>query len=132
MATKKRVDRLNSLIKEVLSEVVREDVRHPRVAPLTTITRVDVSADLHHAKVYVSVIGTETEREETVIALQSAAGFIAVHASKKVRMRYFPDLVFKLDHSVEHHIRIETILEKIHKEEETRHPSSLDDHTANE
>ena len=117
---KKRIERLNSLLKEVISEVVMRDVRNPHVNPLITITRVDISNDLQHAKVYISVIGPDLEKEQTLEALQSAAGFIAVHASKKVVLRYFPALTFKLDTSVDHHMRIDTLLGQIHDEQKTR------------
>lgn len=117
---KKRTDRLNSLLKEVISEVIRRDVRNPHVAALITVTRVDISSDLHYAKVFISVIGTQAEKDETLAALQSGAGFIAVQASKKVVMRYFPALTFKIDNSVDQHMRIDALLEKIHDEERSR------------
>ena len=116
----KRTKRLNSLLKEVISEVIRKDVRNPNVAKFTTVTEVDISTDLHHAKVFVSVIGTEQERTETVEALESAAGFIGVHASKKVTMRTFPTLTFRLDTSVDKQMKIDSLLKKIHEEEESR------------
>src|ERR1700720_1746150 len=96
---KQRTDRLNSLLKEVISEVIRKDVRNPHVNELVTVTRVDITKDLHYAKVYISVIGDEQAKAETIAALTSAAGFIAVNSSKKVVMRYFPELTFKLDDS---------------------------------
>jgi ribosome-binding factor A len=117
---KKRTDRLNSLLKEVISEVITRDVRNPHVATLLTVTRVDISTDLHYAKVYISVIGTQAEKEETLAALQSGAGFIAVQASKKVVMRYFPELTFKLDNSVEQQMRIDALIEQIHHEQKSR------------
>ena len=80
---KQRTDRLNSLLKEVISEVIRKDVRNPHVNELITVTRVEITKDLHHAKVYISVIGNETEKAETIKALQTAAGFIAVTLLKK-------------------------------------------------
>jgi len=107
--------------------VISREVRDPRVAPLFTITSVDISKDLHYAKVYVSVIGSDLEKEQTIEALQTAAGFIAVTASKKVVMRYFPALTFKLDISVDHQIRINTLLEKIHEEEKSRKTSETSD-----
>ena len=110
---KQRTDRLNSLLKEVISEVIRGDVRNPHVNELVTVTRVDITEDLHFAKVYISVIGTDMIKAETINALQSAAGFIAVNASKKVTMRYFPALTFKLDDGVEKHMRIEELLGEI-------------------
>lgn len=117
---KERVNRLNSLLKEVISEVIKRDVRNPHVAELVTVTRVDITKDLHYAKVWVSVIGSEQQKAETLTALQSAAGFIAVNASKKVVMRYFPELTFKLDDSVEKHMRIESLIQEISKEREER------------
>lgn len=121
---KRRIARLNSLLKEVLSEVIRDDVRNPLVAKLITVTKVDITSDLQHAKVYISVIGTPKEKEDTITALQSGAGFIAILASKKVVMRYFPELTFKLDNSVEEQIRIDSLLRKIKEEEQSRHPPS--------
>lgn len=117
---KNRVIRLNSLLKEVISEVIRQDVRNPHVNQFVTVMSVDITKDLHYAKVYISVIGTPKEKEETIQALQSAAGFIAVHSSKKVVMRYFPELTFKLDTSVENQVRIETLLSEVKKEQESR------------
>lgn len=119
-----RTDRLNSLLKEVLSEVIRNDVKNPHVSELITVTRVDITKDLRHAKVYISVIGTNENKAETMDALQTAAGFIAVNASKKVVMRYFPDLTFKLDDSVDKHMRIQQLLSEISAEREGRSPDS--------
>jgi ribosome-binding factor A len=117
---KNRVARLNSLLKEVLSEVIREDVRNPLVHRLVTVTAVEITGDLQHAKVHISVIGTDKERQDTIQALQSAAGFIAILASKKVVMKYFPALTFKLDTSVEQQMRINTLLNKIREEQQSR------------
>ena len=123
---KNRVNRLNSLLKEVISEVITKEVRNPKVAPLITIMHVEITPDLHHAKVHVSVIGTPEQKAETIEALQTAAGFIAIHASKKVVMRHFPELTFKLDHSVDEHLRIDAILNKIHEEQRSRTHGSND------
>ncbi len=117
---KKRTIRLNSLLKEVISDVIRKDVRNPHINALLTVTRVDITNDLHYAKVYISVIGTDVQKEETLVALQSAAGFIAVNASKQVVMRYFPQLTFKLDDSVDKHMRIESLLYEINIEQKAR------------
>jgi len=124
MAAPKRIARLNSLLKEVLSEVIRGDVRDPRLSVLVTVTSVEITKDLQHAKVYISVIGTPEEKKQSLDALQSAAGFIAIHASKKVVMRYFPSLTFKLDDSVDKHCQIDTLLGQIHAEQQSRKPPS--------
>lgn len=122
-----RTDRLNSLLKEVISEVIRKDVRNPHVNELLTVTHVEITKDLRYAKVYVSVIGSETEKQETLAALNSAAGFIAVNASKQVVIRYFPELTFMLDDSVEKHMRIESLLDKISTERQSRDSTHASD-----
>ena len=118
--SKKRVDRLNSLLKEVISDVIRKEVKNPHVNEFITVTRVDITSDLSYAKVYISVIGSETEKMETLAALNSAAGFIAVNSSKKIVLRYFPSLTFILDDSVEKQMRIEELLHKISDERNSR------------
>ncbi len=118
----KRTDRLNSLLKEVITEVIRKDVKNPLVCELTTVARVDISKDLRHAKVHVSIIGTDEQKKETLSALESAAGFIAVKSSKKVVMRHFPELTFRLDDSVEKYIKIQELLTEIKEEKNTRKP----------
>lgn len=119
----KRTKRLNSLLKEVISEVIRDDVNNPHVSEFTTVTEVDISKDLHHAKVFISVIGTDQERKTTVDALETAAGFIGVLASKKVVMRHFPTLTFRLDTSVDKQMKIDSLIKKIHEEKESREKS---------
>lgn len=119
----RRTERLNSLLKEVISEVVRKDVDNPKIPILITITEVDISKDLQHAKVMFSLIGDDNEKQECLEALQSAAGFISVLSSKKVVMRHFPSLHFKIDNSVEKHLRIEEALRKIREEDDERRHS---------
>lgn len=117
---KDRIARLNSLLKEVISEVIQRDVSNPHVHRLMSVTSVDVSKDLQHAKVFISVIGTTGEKQATILALQSAAGYISILASKKVVMRYFPALIFKLDDSVDKQLAIDAKLQQIHEEQESR------------
>lgn len=115
-----RIARLNSLLKEVISETIRREVRNPHASSLITVTGVEITKDLHYAKVFISVIGSAEEKAQSIKALQSAAGFIAVNASKKVTLRYFPTLTFFLDSSVEQYAKIDEILYKIHNEKQTR------------
>lgn len=128
--TRPRTVRLNSLLKEVISDVIRTHVKNPSVSGLITVTRVDITKDLHYAKVYISVIGNDTQKVETINALRSAAGFIAVTASKMVVMRYFPELTFVLDDSVEKQFRIETLLKEIRDEQGSR--PVIEEEAANE
>jgi ribosome-binding factor A len=117
---KQRLYRVNSLLKEVIYEVIHESVRNPHINTFVTVTKVETSADLHHAKVYISMIASDLEKEKVRDALETAAGFIAVHASKKVKLRYFPQLTFKIDTTADQHMNIESILNKIDDERKTR------------
>ena len=113
----RRILKINSLLKEVISEVIKLHVRNPNVSELLTITQVDTTQDLYHAKVYVSIIGSEDEKQKTIEALQTASGYIGMVSSKRVVLRHFPTLTFKLDASVEHQMRIDAILKQIHEKD---------------
>ena len=116
----RRIERVNSLLREVITEVIRRDVRDPDVDRLAAVTRVDTSKDLRHAKVYVSLIGTLDEKQKTVNALQKASAFIAITASKKVVLRYFPELIFRVDDSIDKQMQIEEIIQEIEDERSHR------------
>lgn len=118
----RRITRVNSLLKEVISAIIRKEVKNPHIPELLTVTRVETSKDLHHAKVFVSIIGEK--KEQAIAALQSAAGFIAVKASKEVVLRYFPELRFVLDDSVDKQMRIESVIDEIRNERESRAANS--------
>ena len=110
----RRVFRLNSLLKEVISEVINKDMHHiPRKPELLTITSVDIAPDLHTAKVYCSAIGGLEAKKAACAVLNAVAGQISHIASRKVRMRSFPRLHFYIDEGLEKQLRICEILEKV-------------------
>lgn len=123
----KRVDRLNSLLQEVISEVVQNEVKDPHLPDLVSITKVEITKDLRHAKVFVSVIGDEEVQKRAVEVLQNASGFIAVRASKEVVMRYFPELRFYIDDSLTKQLQIESLLEDLQAERKNRPPQDDDE-----
>lgn len=124
---KNRIERINSLLREVISDVIQKQVKNPHVNLFVTVTRVDTSADLYHAKVYVSLIGKEPEKQHVLQALESAAGFIAVQASAQVEMRHFPSLSFKLDNTAEDLFKIEKLLYDIEQERKSRAPDTVEE-----
>jgi ribosome-binding factor A len=115
-----RTDRLNSLLQEVIAEVIMREIRNPKISTLLTIKKVEITKDLHYAKVYVSMLGSETEKQQTMKALKSAAGYISVQAAKKMVIKYFPKLSFHLDETLDDEIRVHNLLEKIHEEQSSR------------
>lgn len=119
----RRTERINSLLREVISEVIRNEVRDPKVHPLLSITEVEITPDLHFAKVLVSVIGNDEQRNATVAALMAASGFIAHHTSRRVNLRHFPKLTFTLDRRPEKAQKIEEIIAHIQQERQERSES---------
>lgn len=121
MALRRRTERLNSLLKEVISDVVRNKVKNPELKKeFLSITKVEITKDLRQAKVYFSIIGDEEEKNKSLSILQSAAGFISLTASKMVVMHHFPTLAFKIDDTVEKHMRVNEALKKIQEERQSR------------
>ena len=115
----RRVPRLNSLLKEVLSEVLIRDLHHiPGKSDFLTITSVEITADLSFAKVFISVIGEPSVKEATCDALNRMANVIAYTAFKKVTMRIFPKLKFYLDEGLEKQLKICELLSKVAPKEQ--------------
>ena len=97
----RRIERLNSLIRRDLSELIRNEVRDPRVAVEMSVTRVDTSADIQHAKVYVSVYGNLREKEDAIAGLEDASGFIRRQLRGRLETRNVPLLRFVLDETLD-------------------------------
>ena len=108
-----RQDRMNEEVKKTVSEIVRE-MKDPRLSPLTTITQAEVTNDLKHAKLQVSVYDQdETVRRDSVDALNHAAGFIARELGRRMTIRRLPALRFELDTSIEYSDHIGKILAQL-------------------
>ncbi len=105
----KRTDRLNEQLKQEITLLVRDEVRDPRVG-LATITAVETSRELDHAKVYVTTVGDEEERAAVVQGLRSAAPFIRSQLAKRLKIRRVPELHFEIDRVFEEASRIERLL----------------------
>jgi ribosome-binding factor A len=100
-----RQEKLGELFAAELSDLLRTRVKDPRVG-FASITHVEVSGDYRHAKIYVSVLGSEEERADTIKALKHATGFLRHELASRVVLRYMPEIVFKLDTSIEQGSRI--------------------------
>lgn len=106
MVRHQRIDRISEEIKKEISRIIRENVKDPRISQMTSILRVDVSGDLRHAKVYVSVLGNDQEKSSTIEGLTRAAGFIRKELGRVLTIRYIPELIFVLDTSIEYSVDI--------------------------
>jgi len=108
----RRAQKVAEAIREVVSMAILIDLKDPRVKDVT-VTFVEVSSDLRHAKVHVSVMGDETQQQLSLRGLQSAAGFLQAKIARQVEMRYTPRLNFLLDQGVKHSIEIAKILREV-------------------
>ena len=113
----KRADRVGDQIRAELADILLRKTKDPRVG-FATITRVDLSDDLKHAKVFVSVLGDEKSKKDTLKGLKSAAHFLRGELGRRIKMRYTPELMFVLDTSIEKGAHTLDILRGLKKEEE--------------
>jgi len=120
-----RQEKLGELIAAELSELLRTRVKDPRVG-FASITHVEVSGDLRHAKVFVSVMGSPEEREATMQGLKNATGFLRHELATRLVIRFMPEIVFKLDKSIEEGSRILELINKVEQEDRQRAQASLE------
>jgi ribosome-binding factor A len=111
-----RLQRVNHLIREEISLLIQRELKDPRLG-FVTVTEVDVAKDLRTAKVYVSVLGADSQWESSLQALESARGFIRNWLVPRLRMRAVPHLTFHPDRSMAHAAHIQTVLEGLRAEE---------------
>jgi ribosome-binding factor A len=110
-----RQEKLGELIAVELSDLLLTRVKDPRVG-FVSITHVEVSGDYRHAKVYASVMGSKDEQSGTIKALQHATGFLRHELASRLDLRYTPEIVFKLDNSIEEGARILDLIKEVERE----------------
>lgn len=111
-----RVQRVAEQMKKEIAEVIRTEVKDPRIG-FATVTRVEVTNDLQSAKVYISVLGERTVRDQTMEALTKALPFIRGEVSRRLRMRVAPEMSLRLDESGEYSAHIEGVLRQLRQTE---------------
>ncbi len=112
-----RVERIREEIKRELSSVIRT-IKDPRMSAMTSIVAADVTKDLKYAKVYVSVLGTDEDKKNTMEALKSATGYIKREIGSRLDLRCVPHPTFVLDTSIDYGMHINDLLHKIKSEDE--------------
>jgi ribosome-binding factor A len=108
----RRTEKAAEAIREVVSMAILTELSDPRIRDVT-VTYVEVSPDLRHAKVHVSVMGDETQQKLTLRGLQSAAGFLQARIADRIEIRYTPKLSFLLDQGVKRSIAVAQILQQV-------------------
>lgn len=115
-----RIERVNALLREEIGGVLAGELSDPRLSPMTSVTRVDVSRDLSFAKVYVSVLGNEKEKAEALQALKTASGFVHRAIRPNLRMRNVPRLAFYLDETIEKGAEMLALIDQVLEEDRAR------------
>ena len=108
----RRTERINDLLREEISTLVRRELKDPRIGGLVSVTEVDVSPDLSRAKAFVSVLGSDEEKVATLQALQAAAHFLQRELRKRLTIRRIPELAFLPDDSLERGARLLALIEQ--------------------
>lgn len=125
MTTSRRVSKVSSLIQQEVSQMLLHDIKDDRVGSgIVSVTDVDVSGDLQHAKIYVSIYGTDEAKAETMAGLKSATGYVRRELGRRIRLRRTPEVVFIEDRAIERGDRMLALLNLLSEE---RHSKGLDD-----
>jgi len=109
-----RSKRLAELIKEEISDILLREVKDPRIG-FVSVTDVEVSTDLRHANVYISVYGGDEEREKSMEGLEKANGYIRKLLGERITVYHTPEILFRYDNSLEYGAHISSLLEKVKK-----------------
>ncbi|MFH1778636.1 MAG: 30S ribosome-binding factor RbfA [Candidatus Omnitrophota bacterium] len=110
-----RAEKIANEMREYISTIVHEELKDPRIG-FVTITRIEVTADIRNAKVFFSVLGGKEEKERAMEGLNSAVGFMRKLLGTRMRTKFTPELIFKLDESTEYRLHLNEIFDKINKE----------------
>ncbi len=113
----RRTERLNHLLRQEITELLQREAKDPRLAVMVSVTRVSVSADLHYAKVFVSVMGTEEEKKGLLAGLHAASGFLRRELAGRLTLRHTPELAFVYDDTMEKAGKVIALIEEVRASE---------------
>jgi ribosome-binding factor A len=113
-----RSERVAEEIKKAASQIINNEIKDPRVSGLISVTKVEMTKDLRHAKIFLSIYGEESEKQKVFEGLKNAEGFIRKELAHRVRMKFIPEISFKIDESIEYGIHIYKLLEEVQKQED--------------
>lgn len=113
--------RINSEVQREMSSIIREDLKDPRIHPMTSVMAVEVTPDLKFAKIFVSVLGNDEEKEKTMEGLKKSASFARHQLAKRMNLHNTPELTFVLDTSIEYGVTMSKKIDELKEKEESKH-----------
>jgi ribosome-binding factor A len=108
-----RIERVNQLIRQEISELLQREIKDPRLSNFIAVTEVATSPDLRHAKVFISFISNQQQKRDALNALTGAANFLRKEMAKKIRLRHIPELSFHWDDSIERGTHIMDLIDQV-------------------
>lgn len=107
--------RINGEVLKELSNIIRSEIKDPRINPMTSVVSVEVAPDLKTCKAYISVLGDEKSQQDTIAGLKSAEGYIRRELARTVNLRNTPEIKFILDQSIEYGINMSKLIDEVTK-----------------
>ena len=111
----KRINRISEEVRKVVSDLLLSEIKDPRISGMPSVNRVNVSKDLKFAKIYISVLGNEEDKINTIKGLENAKGFIRTEIGKRVQLRHVPEPLFLLDESIEQAMHLTKLIDEVNK-----------------
>ena len=115
-----KYSRMNGEVQRELSKIIAQDIKDPRIHPMTSVVSVEVTPDLKYAKVFVSVLGSDEQKENTHAGLKSAASHIRSELAKRLNLRNTPELTFFMDDSIEYGVKMSKRIDELTQSEKNR------------
>ena len=116
MKRNNRMTRVNDEITKELANIIRGELKERRIGVMTSVLRVETTQDLKYCKIFISVLGNDEEKKEVMKGLKSASGYIRHLLAERINLRITPELMFRLDDSVEYGIKMSKLIEQISNE----------------
>lgn len=107
--------RVNAEVQHELSNIIRNEIKDPRISAMTSVVAVDVTPDLKYAKAYISVLGNKEEQENTIKGLKNAEGYIRRQLAATINLRNTPQITFVLDQSIEYGVNMSKLIDEVNK-----------------
>ena len=119
--------RINGEVHRELSNIIRGDIKDPRIHPMTSVVSVEVAPDLKSCKAYISVLGDEEAQKNTIAGLKSAEGYIRSRLARTVNLRNTPEIRFILDQSIEYGVAMSKLIDDVNERDKEREAKGEDD-----
>lgn len=122
--------RINGEVQKELSNIIRGEIKDPRISPLTSVVSVEVTPDLKICKAYISVLGNEEAQKETLAGLKSAEGFIRTKLAKTINLRNTPEIKFVMDQSIEYGVNMSRKIDEVIAQDNSHAEEAEDEENA--